>query len=419
MSAVPLRLPDLGEGVEEGVVVALRVAPGDTVVAEQIVLEIETEKVTVEVPAPRAGVIHKLCVGIDDRVHPGDVVLELDAGPGTDQVEPEIAVDVDAVSETSAVLLPADPTARDAPQVAVAERHDIVPAGPGARREARELGVDIAAVAGSGPDGRISTQDVRRHVRNGVGVVASGGNSESTGLPLPDLARYGAVRREAATRIQRATATNLARAASIVPHAWVTRRIDVTALESSRRALRQAADADAAPLTLTAVLCKAVAVLLTEMPRFNASWDERTNEIVYREYVHVGVAVDTPAGLFVPVIREADHTSIAVIAERLYVLSASARASRLEPAAMGGAGITITNLGGLGVEVLQPIVNWPEAAIVGVGALEAYEQGGETRSRFAATLGFDHRLINGADAARFLARLDSLLSDPLALAVVA
>ena len=428
MSISPLRIADLGEGVEEGVVVAVKVSAGDKLAPEQVVLEIETDKVTIEVPAPRAGSVHRVCVAVDEVVHPGDVVIELQADDDTVPTE----VTADAASATEAAETDTAMPARidrtppvASPNVAQEITADttadmaVVPAGPGARREARELGVDIGAVDGSGVAGRISRDDVRRHVRASVAQVPAVAAPPDRGPALPDLGRYGPVRQVPATRIERSTARNLARAATVVPHAWVTRQIDLTQLEKARRALRSRREQEAAPLTLTAIACKAIAVLLLEMPRFNAAWDDAGEAFVYRDYVHVGIAVDTPAGLLVPVVRDADQKPIESIAGDIATLSKQARGGELEPAALGGAGITISNLGALGVDSLQPIVNWPEAAIVGMGRTVSSGVGEQSSIAISVTLGFDHRVINGADAARFLARLDELLEEPLALAVVA
>ncbi len=289
----------------------------------------------------------------------------------------------------------------------------LVPAGPAARREARQLGVDIASVAGSGPRGRISANDVRRHVRDRMHVVAAGASSDAQ--TLPDLALFGAVRREPLSRREQVAARNLSRAATIVPHAWVERRVDVTALEAARRARRKAQGADVAPLTVSAILCHCVALALREFPRFNAALDVTDNTFVYREYVNIGVAVDTPRGLLVPVIRNADTLGLEGIATQLDGLARAARDNRLAPADMRGAGCTISNLGAFGISAMQPIVNWPEAAIIGVAGLQdviaPHGEGFAARKLLPLTLGFDHRLINGADAARFLAWIADRLGD--------
>ena len=419
-----LRIPDLGDGVEEGVVIATLVAAGDKVVAGQSVLEIETDKVTLEIPAPRAGVIYELCVEVDAIVRPGDVVLRL-----VDDDAPAIApAAINAAAPSKATLEHAGNPERVAPAIETGGANEnasssatrLVAAGPSARREARQLGIDIAVVQGSGSRGRIKADDVRKHVRQRMHAVPAG-ESTPAHVELPDLALFGPTRREPLTRLEQVTARNLKRAATVVPHAWVEHRADITELEHARRKLRGSQAAAAPRITLSAIVCKVVAAALTEFPRFNAAFDEVRQEIVYRDYCNIGVAVDTGKGLLVPVIRDVDSLSILAIATELERLSVAARENRLEPAALRGGGITISNLGALGVSAIQPLVNWPEAAIIGVAALQSTvvsaDYGFATRLRLPLTLGFDHRLINGADAARFLSHVGALLAEPMQLAV--
>ncbi|MGR8918766.1 MAG: 2-oxo acid dehydrogenase subunit E2, partial [Gammaproteobacteria bacterium] len=294
-----------------------------------------------------------------------------------------------------------------------------VRAGPAARREARQLGVDITAVAGTGRRGTTTKDDVRRHVRARLEADAAGG---TTAAALPDLAAFGPVRREPMSRLALTAARNLDRSASIIPHAWVMRRADVSLLEQARQRFRASQPAADAPLTLTALLCAALALTLRRFPRFNAAFDPATGELVYREYVHLGVAVDTERGLLVPVVRDAADRSVPALAAELQTLAQAARAGTLTRTQASGAGMTLTNLGGMGVNGIQPIVNWPEVAILGVAAGERHAVPGEDggvawRTLLPLTLGFDHRVINGADAARFLDAVVALLADPLGLAL--
>ncbi len=416
MGTTELTLPDLGEGVEEGTVIAVLVAAGDVLAAEQAVVEIETDKVTLEVPAPRAGTVREICVTVDQKVRPGDVVLRIDESGGN-AAEAVTAAPASgagheaagAVPDRVAVATPSAPAAAPA-GIAAGPSTTVVPAGPAARREARELGVDIAAVPGHGRRGRITRDDVRHYVRQRAPRV----DALSRGAPpLPDLAAFGPVRREAADRVTRAMADNMTRSAACVAQAWVGRDVDITALEAARRRLRARQQPDAPPLTLTAIVCKAVAIALAELPKFNAALDDGV--VVYREYVNLGVAVDTPRGLLVPVIRGADTLSVVALAAELARLSGAAREGSLAPGDLRGAGFTVSNLGGLGVNAMQPLVNWPEVAILGISAARSAGDG----LLLPLTLGFDHRLIDGADAARFLARLAALLGEVLELAVAA
>ena len=409
-----LSIPDLGDGIDEGVVIAILVEVGDHLVADQAVLEIETNKVTVEVPAPRAGVIAEIMVGVDQTVQPGDPVLRLAIEDAGDAATPPVSGNATEAStapdlvktETSAEIGTVLPAATGSSKT--------IPAGPGARREARELGVELQALVQAGHEGRITRADVRAHVkkRNSGGMAQP--KSRQAPRLLPDLTAYGAVRRERLTRIERVTASNLARATTIVPQAWLERRVDITALEAERKQFRSLQAPDDAALTMTAILCCAVATLLQEFPRFNAAFDDVENEIVYREYINVGIAVDTDAGLLVPVVRAADQYDLSGCAEAIARLSAAARNNALQSGELRGAGITISNLGAMGISSIQPIVNWPEAAILGIAAahrvVEMSGDGTVERLRLPLTLGFDHRLINGADAARFLLRLDEVLT---------
>jgi len=453
-----LRIPDLGEGIEEGTVTAVLVAVGDVLEPGQSVIEIETDKVTLEVPAPRGGTIAAIEVSAAQVVRPGDLVLRLAAAPAEPPGDPVVAGEREAarqgrpgatdpgascggprVGTQRVAAADAASGARPAPDaVARPGRGDghgdgerppaapapyrPLPAGPAARREARELGVDLAMVPASGPRGRITREDVRRHVRAlCADNPSSAASSDAPAAPpLPDLAAHGPVRREPLSRIERTTAANLTRAARSVPMAWVAREVDVSALEQARRRLRAQQTPDAPPLTLTSVLCKALAVAVQEQPRFNAAFDAAGEAVVYRGYVNIGVAVDTPRGLLVPVLRDADRLDIRAIAAVLSGLSSAARDGTLGAAELRGAGITVSNLGALGVDAMQPLVNWPEAAILGVSAMRRVTtEAGTARLVLPLTLGFDHRLINGADAARLLARLAALLGEPLALAIAA
>lgn len=427
-----LIIPDLGEGVDEGTVIAVHVAVGDRIARDQSVLEVETDKVTLEIPSAVDGVIREICVAEDTQIRPGDVFARLEPATGDASAE---APDRSAEPALPATQAPApeappseapaaaQPAAKDAPfefaPAAPDGRRAHVKAGPAARREARQLGIDIATVTGTGRRGVITKDDVRGHVRSRLH-----GTGDTAGKParptLPDLGAFGPVRREAMTRIEQATARAMTRATETIPHAWIARHADVTELERARRAFRAEQAAGDAPLTMTAVLCRVLALTLTRFPRFNAALDEAANTIVYREYVHLGVAVDTPRGLLVPVLRNAADLSIGELAVELQALSEAARGDTLEPAALRGAGMTITNLGGLGVDGIQPVVNWPEVAILGVAAARERAvpagDGIAWRRELPLTLGFDHRVINGADAARFLDGIAGLLADPVQLA---
>ena len=418
---VALSIPDLGEGVEQGTVVRVLVAAGSTVAQDDILFEVETDKVTLEIPAPGAGVIEAWSIDAGSVVRPAEVIGQWSPASG---VASELPVPVPIPIPALTAAPPVAPTPADlSPAAGPAAARPVLAAGPAARREARELGVALHAVAATANEAPITRESVREHVRRRLQTTASAAPTPvaNTLESLPDLSVFGPLSRLPQSGIERATARNLSRAASVIPHAWCTRSVDIAALEGARREYRQGQAADLAPLTLTVILCKALAVTLAQFPRFNAVYDGATHTIICRDYINLGVAVDTAQGLLVPVLRDVGVRSLRELAQALAQVSAQARAGDASVLARNAAGMTLSNLGGLGVANLQPIINWPEVAILGVGALDRRWAAGVDSASAAAwlplTLGFDHRVINGADAARFLACLAGLLASPMQLLV--
>jgi pyruvate dehydrogenase E2 component (dihydrolipoamide acetyltransferase) len=415
-----VRVPDLGEGVDSGTVIALRVRHGDLVRAEQALLELETDKVTLEIPSPSAGRVVEIHCGENDQLQPNAIIVVLEVAAGDAELSAAVAPLTTSAERVALTTKRAGNTVPPVPSRVIQPlgRLAFIPAGPAARREARQLGVDIREIAASGPRGRITKEDVRAHVRLRMSGASAVPNASA--LPeLPNLAAFGSIRCEALTRMEQVTARNMTRSGTMIPQARIGRHADVGALEQMRRAYRQAQPDDAPPLTLTAILCKAVGSALHQFPRFNAAFDHLAQEIVYRDYCHIGVAVDTPRGLVVPVVRDVARASLINIAEQLQTLSRAARAGELAAESMRGAGFTISNLGSLGVETIHPLVNWPEVAILGVAAIDERlvqaTDGLGTQLRLPLTLSFDHRIINGGDAARFLACIVAFLAEPEAL----
>jgi pyruvate dehydrogenase E2 component (dihydrolipoamide acetyltransferase) len=296
----------------------------------------------------------------------------------------------------------------------------LVPAAPTVRRFARELGVDISRVSGSGAGGRISIDDIKAFAARMLSQTAASPTGAAT-PDLPDLAAFGAVRREPMSKIRQVTARNLARAWVTVPQVTNHDQADITGLEALRKQYRGRVESAGGKLTVTAILVKVVASALKLHPTLNAAVDLGRLEIVYRDYVHVGVAVDTERGLLVPVIRDADRKNITAISIELDDLAGRARERRLKPDEMQGGGFSISNLGGIGGTAFTPIVNWPEVAIL--GASRAATQPRWTGDRFEPrlilplSLSYDHRLVDGADAARFLRWIVDALEQPLLLAI--
>jgi pyruvate dehydrogenase E2 component (dihydrolipoamide acetyltransferase) len=423
-----VRLPELGENVDEAEVLAVLVAAGDRIEKDQGVLEVETDKASVEVPAPAAGQIKTIRVKPGDRVRVGQVILELEEPGGVAVVAPSAPVSEAAgTREAAAPDVTPLPDARAEDLVAAPSSLTpaaLAPAGPSVRRLARELGIDIDEVAGSGPGGRISVEDLKRHARGIITQKLAQPRSAPSGptsfLALPDFSRYGAVERQPMSGVRRRTAETMTRSWVTIPHVTQFDRADITELEAVRKRFTARADVK---LTLTAIVIKIVAAAARAFPKFNASLDVENEEIVYKQYVNIGVAVDTERGLLVPVVRDADRKGLLDVSRELTDLSARARAHKARPEELQGANLTVTNLGGLGTTFFSPLINWPEVAVVGVGrsSIEAVHQQGAFVPRLILPLSvsYDHRLIDGADAARCLRWVAEALENPLGLVLEA
>jgi pyruvate dehydrogenase E2 component (dihydrolipoamide acetyltransferase) len=302
------------------------------------------------------------------------------------------------------------------------------------RRLAREIGVDIHEVIGTGPNGRITQEDVKEHARRiltsvGSSIAAAGASPARTARPLPDFQKWGAVDRQAWSNIRRSTSEHLSHAWTTIPHVTQFDKADFTAMEELRKKYKDQVAAAGGSLTVTAILVKVLAAAVQKFPQFNASLDTERGEIVYKKYVNVGVAVDTERGLLVPVIRSADTKNITRLAVELNDLAAKARDRKLTPDEMSGGGISISNLGGIGGTHFTPIVNWPEVAILGVsrGVIEPVWTGGapgtsggsfEPRLMLPLSLSYDHRVIDGADAMRFLRWVVEAVEHPFLLTLI-
>jgi pyruvate dehydrogenase E2 component (dihydrolipoamide acetyltransferase) len=507
--ATEFKIPELGENVTAGDVVRILVKAGDALAKDQAVLELETDKATIEVPSDVAGTVKELKVKQGDKVKVGQLVLTLDEGAATAEAEGEKKEEaVDAGAEASgdgkaekaakptsgahtdakakpreqpaaaaeeggmsqkADAEPADaaggadrarqdrdegdaepPDAQDATGAPRQKRGEVVdinrgarqppqpaggdppgaatsaaPAAPSVRRMARELGVDISQVTGSGDAGRISTEDLQAYVKgvmSGASTLAgavSGGGAASP--PLPDFSKWGEVERKPMSNIRRKTAEHLSHAWHVIPHVTQHDKADITALEALRKQYGAAADKAGGKLTVTAIALKIVAGALKKFPQFNASLDPARNEIVFKTSIHVGVAADTERGLLVPVIRDVDRKGILELSGELAKASDKARAGKLSLDDMQGGGMTITNLGGIGGTSFTPIVNWPEVAILGIsrGAQEPIWDGASFQPRLMLplSLSYDHRVIDGADAARFLRWVCEAFEQPFVLSL--
>jgi pyruvate dehydrogenase E2 component (dihydrolipoamide acetyltransferase) len=503
------KIPELGENIMTGDVVRVLVKAGDTVEKDQPVIELETDKATIEVPSSVSGTVTEVKVKQGDKVKVGQIVLMVgdDGGGAPKEAEAaeekkedegktaargaksdtrakqrHAATESEAEAEEAkhqspdaaeaggmsqaAVPEPAaesdlEPKEEGAPAQARKRRGEVVdisrgargaqqpavadaggsraapaPAAPSVRRLARELGVDIHLVAGTGPEGRISTDDVQAYVRNALsGGPGAPGVPAAPSRALPDFSKWGEVERKPMSNVRRKTSEHLGHAWSVIPHVTQHDRADITAIEELRQKYAPQAEKAGGKLTMTAIALKIVAGALQRFPQFNSSIDPGRNEIVYKRAIHVGIAADTPRGLLVPVIRDVDRKGILELSTELAQASDKARSGKLSLDEMSGAGFTITNLGGIGGTSFTPIVNWPEVAILGVSrasyeprwrpgdqgsapSAPGGEQGSfEPRLMLPLSLSYDHRVIDGADAARFLRWVCEALEQPFILSL--
>jgi pyruvate dehydrogenase E2 component (dihydrolipoyllysine-residue acetyltransferase) len=441
-------LPELGENVHQGDLVRLMVKPGSKVSAGQPVMELETEKAVVEVPSSVTGTVKDVKVKEGEKIKVGQLIFTLEGGAppaaaktvhapvehGSEQHDARLslhaAIQAEGKSEEE-VLRPDIPQTTtpsfelpaNLGKTAGMEHREPVPAAPHVRRLARELGVDIHDVKGSGPGGRISEDDVKAHAK-GLLLTAGAGASRSAGFPepsLPDFAKWGKIERVSMRGVRRKTAEHLREAWNTIPHVTQQDKADITELEQLRARFAPKAQEAGGKMTVTAIALKVVASALKIFPQFNASIDLGKEEIIYKQYINVGVAVDTDRGLLVPVIRDVDKKNIVELAAELTQLSKKARDKKLTPADMEGGTFTITNLGGIGGTGFSPIVNHPEVAILGLSrsSTEPVWMNGKFEPRLVLplSLSYDHRLIDGADAARFLRWVAEAFEQPFLLSV--
>lgn len=412
--ALEFKLPDLGEGIKSADIVNVNIAPGDVLAEGQTVLEVETDKAGLDVPADFNGKVLDIRVSAGDQAKPGQVILTYEAIAGA------------AAAPVKPAAQPAEPT-EEAPEPAAEPADETSPsrrvgafASPSVRRFAREIGVEIELVPGTGPAGRISTEDVKKFARQDAPPAAATA-AAAPAAALPDLSKYGPVEFEPFSNVRRATAAHMATCWATVPHVTIFDDLDVTELEALRQQLKSAVEKAGGKLTLTVMLVKLLGSALKAQPALNSAIDAADQQIVRRQYVHLGVAVDTDRGLVVPVLRDVPDKSMVDLAKELVEKSDQARRGKLSPAEMQGGCLTITNLGSLGVGHFTPIVNHPEVAILGVGLAKQQavvrDEGIVPRLMLPLSLSFDHRLVDGADGARFLGWLHKAVEQPLLLAL--
>ncbi len=431
--AIEIKLPALKENVDVVEVNAVRCATGETVAKDQVLLEVQADKTALDVPSPAAGRVTDVRVKPGDQIKVGQVIFVLESGGNGEASKP--AAPAKKPEPSAAPKKPEAPAAPPPPKQDAAPRaqpsappvkpavaapmpavNRLAPAGPATRRLARELGIDLNQVAGSGRAGRVIEEDVKAYVRQ---LASDGGASSATAdsgvqaPALPNFEEWGPIERQPMLAVRKATARQMSLAWSLVPHVTQHDLADITDLD----AFRKAQEGKGPKLTVTAFALKAVAVALRQFPNFNATLDAANNQLILKRYYHVGVAVDTENGLLVPVIRDVDQKSIAELAEELTAVADRARQRKLDAAELKGGTFTITNLGGIGGTGFTPIVNYPEVAILGLsrGRLGPVVRDGEITPRLMLplSLSYDHRVIDGAAAARFTRRVAEMLENPM------
>ena len=462
-------LPEISENVESGNVISIQVSQGDSVAEGDTLLEIETDKASVEVPSTAGGTVQEILVSEGDDVKVGAVIAKIETQGGgvgsadeaksekpAAEEEPEseeISSEGEAPSEESAAEARGGEAAASRVEAAAAESTaepqesageatpsagagpaipksagGKVPAAPSTRRLAREIGVDITEVSGTGPGGRVTADDVKRYSREsrgagggrpaGAGVAgATGGQGMAGAFSLPDFSKWGETHREKLSNVRRITGENTQAAWQTIPHVTQFDEADVTDLEAFRQSFSKLADKRGVKLTVTSILMKVVARALKKFPRVNSSLDAQAGEIVYKDFVNISVAADTDRGLLVPVVRDVDKKSILTLSGELGDLAQRARNKQIKPAEMEGGTFTISNLGGIGGTGFTPVVFPPQVAIMGVARSQTKPvwRDGEFVPRLILplSLSYDHRVIDGADGARFLRWICQSLEQPL------
>ncbi|NMM25694.1 MAG: dihydrolipoyllysine-residue acetyltransferase [Glaciimonas sp.] len=452
MSLIEVKVPDIGD-FKEVEVIELMVKPGDTIKVDQSLITVESDKASMEIPSSHAGVIKEIKVKIGDKVKEGSLLLMMEAAADAAPIaaSASIAAETSPASAAPATVAAAEPAASVKPAAAVAQQAAPAPtpaaavpvsapapaqtsgsiphASPSIRKFARELGVDLTRVAGSAPKGRITQEDVQNFVKGvmsgAIGTTAPAvGSGSGVGLdllpwPSLDFSKYGETELLPLSRIKKISGPSLHRNWVMIPHVTQFDEADVTELEELRKssnvALAKSGKGDAIKLTMLAFVIKACVAALKKFPAFNSSLDAKGENLILKKFYNIGFAADTPNGLMVPVIKNADQKSITQIALEMGELSAQAREGKLKPADMQGATFTISSLGGIGGTFFTPIINAPEVAILGLSkaSMKPVWDGKQFAPRLimGMSLSYDHRVVDGASGARFSVYLSEILAD--------
>ncbi len=434
MSTIEVKVPDIGDFTDIPVI-EIFVKPGDAVKAEDSLVTLESDKATMDVPSPVAGIVRELKVKLGDKVAEGTLIVVLEAGAAAPAASTRAPAPATAIAPQAAPTAapaaapasapppaPAEPAAAAAPVDSGAFKS--AHASPSVRKFARELGVDLARVTGAGPKGRILQEDVQNFVKSvmsgagpaagaAAGGISGGGALNLLPWPTVDFAKFGPIEARPLSRIKKISGANLARNWVLIPHVTQFDEADITDLEAFRVTLNRENEKSGVKVTMLAFLIKGCVAALKKFPEVNASLDG--DNLVLKQYFHIGFAADTPNGLVVPVIRNADQKGVLAIAAEMAALSAKAREGKLGPAEMQGGCFSISSLGGIGGTAFTPIINAPEVAILGVSksVTRPVWDGKAFAPRLMVPLSFsyDHRVIDGASAARFTAFLAALLAD--------
>ncbi|MCE5186797.1 MAG: 2-oxo acid dehydrogenase subunit E2 [Planctomycetaceae bacterium] len=423
-----VRVPEISENVDTGQVISVLVKPGDHVTVDQSLVELETEKAAFEVPCEVEGTISEVLIKEGQTVQVGQVIFKIDTGSKTQAQEPQ-----EKASEPVKQTQPPQQTARPQPaeglpaaaepeKPAPTKSAASVPAAPSVRQLARELGVDIAQVKGTAAGGRVSDQDVKEFARRLIAQCGSAAKAKpSEEIPLPDFSKWGPVERQAVSATRKKVAETMSNAWSQVAHVTQHDQADITLLKEFMAEYAEPVKQAGGKLTVTAVVLKAAVMALRNFPNVNASYDPQAEEIIFKKYFHIAVAVDTDRGLLVPVIRDADKKNMLGLSVELSQLAEKARRHKIMPDELFGGTFTLTNLGSIGGTSFTPIVYWPQSAILGISRAvqqPIYREGRlEPRWMLPLSLSYDHRLIDGAEGLRFLRSVIEMLEKPFLLAM--
>jgi len=420
------KIPEVGENIDSGTVISIAVSEGDSVQKDQDLMELETDKATIPIPSPCDGTIKEILIKDGDEINIGQVVMKIEESSGSSVKEEKKASpekEEKASSQKSPKKAEEKPVTLSTPRPALVQAFKSneqiaaqtnVPAAPSVRRLARELGLEVSRISGTGPGGRISKDDVKAFAKQII-ITGTPPAGAPVTQPLPDFSKWGDVKREAMNNVRKKTASHLSYCWQSIPHVTQFDKADITELDK----LRKKHSTDKLKLTITPFIIKVMADALKEFPQFNASIDLQNKEILYKNYFNLGAAVDTDRGLLVPVLKDVDKKDVFQIANELNVMAQKARDRKISIEDLQGGCMTLTNLGGIGGTFFTPIVNWPEVAILGVsrGGWEPVLEGEKfiPRLKLPLSLSYDHRLIDGANGARFIRWVCEALEKPFPL----